>query len=318
MILTNDDIHEFEAALDKTLINDHYRENIHGAIFDGYEDEILLNQWISNNPQVLMAGAAFQEYVGAHELPLYKALVNNNFMPSIKHAGFRPYEGSWLLASVRASDQFGGSNEGVYGYSIEKLRQAIDENDDDIFDKAVYKIADIDEIIRKAKKHIDCGIIDPTTFVSPTLWTPDNQSKEKLIIQSAATPIIKAIQEEKCELGSLHWRQLEDIVAEILRQSGMEVHSVTESPQGGRDIIARAELVPGEVITIAVEVKHRKVVDRPILHTALHQNAHFPALMLVTSGRFTAGVIKEAKKPTNTLRLFLKDGVAIRDMIKNY
>lgn len=130
--------------------------------------------------------------------------------------------------------------------------------------------------------------------------------------------MIKAIQDEKCELASLSWKQLEDIVAEILRNSGMEIHSVTESPQGGRDIIARTQLVPGEVMTIAVEVKHRKSVDRPILHTALHQNSHFPALMLVTSGRFTAGVIREAEQSGNRLRLFLKDGVAIRDMIRNY
>jgi hypothetical protein len=311
VILTKDDIFEFEAAIEKEFDANHYRENIYGGYLDGYEEEIELNDWLGNNPQVLMAGANLQEYVGAHELPLYQSLVKQNFIPSIRQPGFRSFEGSWSIASHRGP-------YGIYGYTIEKLGQAVELDDDALFDEATYKIDEIDEILKKARRFVDNGVLDPTTFVSPKLWTPDNQSREKGIIQSVSLPLIRAIQNEKCELGSLHWKQLEDIVAEILRESGMEIHAVTESPQGGRDIIARTEIVPGELLTIAIEVKHRKTVDRPILHTALHQNAHFPALMLITSGRFTAGVIQEAKQPQNRLRLFLKDGVAIKDMINSY
>ena len=99
----------------------------------------------------------------------------------------------------------------------------------------------------------------------------------------------------------------------------MEIHLVDESPQGGRDILARCPLIPGrEVMTIAVEVKHRPVIDRPTIQMSLHQNRRFPALMFVTSGRFTSGVIKEAASHENRMRLYLKDGVAIRDMISAY
>jgi len=311
VILIKDDIFEFEAAIEKVFDENYYRENIYAAHLDGYEEEIELNNWLANNPQVLMAGANLQEYVGAHELPLYQSLVKQNFIPQIRQPGFRSFESSWSIASHRGP-------YGIYGYSIEKRSKAVEKDDDELFDEATYKIAEIDEILKKAVKLVDNGVLDPTTFVSPSLWTPDNQAKEKEIIQSASLPLIRAIQDEKCELESLHWRQLEEILAEILRASGMEIHAVTESPQGGRDVIARTEIVPGELMTIAVEVKHRKTVDRPLLHTALHQNSHFPALMLITSGRFTAGVIKKAKQPQNRLRLFLKDGVAIRDMINSY
>jgi hypothetical protein len=69
---------------------------------------------------------------------------------------------------------------------------------------------------------------------------------------------------------------------------------------------------------MAVEVKHRKVVDRPEVEMALHQNRRFPALLFVTSGRFTAGVLKEKALPENQLRLFLKDGDALGDLIRDY
>jgi HJR/Mrr/RecB family endonuclease len=175
------------------------------------------------------------------------------------------------------------------------------------------------EMVSRASKFVDNPLIDQTTWVSPKLWTPDRQAIERIHLQETAGAILAEISTRKRELADLKWQELEEIVAELLRSKGMEISLVRENPQGGRDIIARAELVPGsEVVTIAVEVKHRRVVDRPILQQAIAQNKHFPALMLVTSGRFTAGVIKEAAKAENRLRVFLKDGIAIRDLAKVY
>jgi hypothetical protein len=97
----------------------------------------------------------------------------------------------------------------------------------------------------------------------------------------------------------------------------MSIHVVRESPQGGRDIIARGQLIPhAEPVTIAVEVKHRPVVGRPEVQMALHQNRMFPALLFVTSGRFSGGVISEASLPENRMRLFLQDGVALRELLR--
>jgi hypothetical protein len=86
-----------------------------------------------------------------------------------------------------------------------------------------------------------------------------------------------------------------------------------------RDIIARGELIPGlEPFEFAVEVKHQRVVDRPQVQLALKQNEGYPALLFVTSGRFTAGVYEEKLKPENRLRLRLMEGVALGKLIQDY
>lgn len=257
-----------------------------------------------------MAGASLQEYVGAHDLPLYRALIRKQFIGDMWRPAFRTQQGRWFL---------GGAQPGkIIGYSFDGLRLAVKKDSDDLFDKSITLLGNADDILRKAAGYLRSDLLDPTAFISPRLWTPGSQDSEKLRLQATALPLIQAIQNDHIDLASVHWKELEDIVAEVLRSSGMEIHSVQSAPQGGRDLIARVQIAPGEILTIAVEVKHRKLVDRPILHTALHQNANFPALMLVTSGRFTAGILQEARRPENKMRLFLKDGVAIRDMISTY
>jgi hypothetical protein len=130
---------------------------------------------------------------------------------------------------------------------------------------------------------------------------------------------MSALRSEKIGLAELHWRVLEDIVAEVLRRAGMEIHVVRERPQGGRDIVARGHLIPGqEPIQMAVEVKQKKVVDRPEVQAALWQNRGYPALLLATSGRFTSGVFQEKGLAENKFRLFLKDGIALGDLVRDY
>jgi hypothetical protein len=159
----------------------------------------------------------------------------------------------------------------------------------------------------------------PSAIISPKLWTPAAQHKERLILKEATEGILKALFRGDIELRSLSWRQLEDIVGELLVARGLEIHHVTESPQGGRDLIFRGELLPGlDPVTVAVEVKHREVVGVAEVHQALSQNRRFPALLFVTSGRFTSGVYAERDRDENHLRLFLKDGVAIGDLIRMY
>lgn len=118
-------------------------------------------------------------------------------------------------------------------------------------------------------------------------------------------------------LQDLNPSEFEDLVAELLFETGLKVYKVRESPQGGRDLIARGTLIPGEEpLEMAVEVKHRWVVDRPEVQLTLYQNRAYPALVFVTSGRFTAGVFKEKLIAENCRRPFLKDGVAIGDMVR--
>ena len=113
----------------------------------------------------------------------------------------------------------------------------------------------------------------------------------------------------------LNASEFEDLVGEILLEGGLKIYKVRSHPQGGRDLIARGTLIPGEdPVEFAVEVKHRKIVDRPEVQLALQQNKAYPALLFVTSGRFTAGVFKEKAREENRFRLLLKDGVALGDL----
>jgi len=204
-------------------------------------------------------------------------------------------------------------------YAGENIPDDYKKQCEDLVTSAKLHLPSFDEIMAAAIPYVSNPLVDPTLFVSPKLWTPFSQEHQKLYLANSAIEIIQALQSERRTLDDIHWKDLEELVAELLRQKGMEIHLVNESPQGGRDIIARAAYIPGYgPLTIAVEVKHMRTVDRPIVQQALYQNRHFPALLIATSGQFTLGAVEEAKKPENRMRLFLHDGVAVRDMIRNY
>ncbi|HEV7241559.1 MAG TPA: restriction endonuclease [Thermoanaerobaculia bacterium] len=156
---------------------------------------------------------------------------------------------------------------------------------------------------------------DVTAALLPSLNVP---IESKPLIQVASTSILQEIANESVSLAQIHWRVLEEIVAELLRNMGMTVHLTPRSADGGRDVIARGELIPGEPTILAVEVKHRPTVPVSDLRNALWANRHFPALLFVTSGRFSAGVYREQIKGENRLRLLLKDGLGLRQWIDQY
>jgi len=137
-------------------------------------------------------------------------------------------------------------------------------------------------------------------------------------VHVAAKAVLRELQGNRKSLVDIHWRTLEEIVAELLHDLGMEVHITDRSGDGGRDVIARGELIPGEPTVLAVEVKHRKVVPVSEVRHALWANRHFPALLFVTSGRFSAGVYREQGANECLLRLYLKDGQGIRQWIDQY
>ena len=252
---------------------------------------------------------------------------------------FRDFTGHWILPSALGTlndDEWAGYRLAALDHALreakrlereERERYAGDSRipgyyvteTEKLLVAAEIPLPSFDEIIQRAKPYLSNPLVDPTAFVSPRLWTPFNQENEKRLLQSSAVDIITEIRKQGRELNSLHWRELEELVAELLRSSGMEVHVVNESPQGGRDVIGRLPTTAaGMPVTIAIEVKHRKIVDRPLVQVAIQQNRQFPMLMFVTSGRFTIGAVKEAEKPENRMRLSLHDGIAVRDMIHSY
>ena len=160
-------------------------------------------------------------------------------------------------------------------------------------------------------------VAEPTTIVLPELWTP-NAGIQQIELVDSARDILLTLYQEKKALANIHWRTLEEIVAELLRARGLSIHITPRSDDGGRDIIARGELLPGEPSILAVEVKQKPVVKINDLRSALWANKSFPVLMFATSGRFSAGVIKEKDKADNLFRLVLKDGIALKQWIDAY
>lgn len=159
---------------------------------------------------------------------------------------------------------------------------------------------------------------EPYTLLLPGMWTPRIQLEQRIALADTIPDLLHSIHNQQTSLRDIHWRQLEEVIAELLRSHGLEIFVTPRAHDGGRDIIARGELIPGEPTAIAVEVKQKSVVGLEDVQRALRANEDFPALMVATAGRFSAGVIKERGRNRNHLRLFLKDGVALRQWIDSY
>jgi hypothetical protein len=149
----------------------------------------------------------------------------------------------------------------------------------------------------------------PSISLFPSIWTGEDLS---MAHNDAIQQFIQKYEHEKLSFESLSWRQMEELVAELLKLQGMDVTVTPSQKDGGRDIIARGELIPGEPTIFAVEVKQKPVVGIHDVRAALYANRNMPALLIATSGRFSAGVIKESRISDNRYRLFLKDGVALK------
>src|SRR6476659_881773 len=107
------------------------------------------------------------------------------------------------------------------------------------------------------------------------LWTPALRAKTRIELRKSIDDILKAVFEQKVELTAISPRKLEELVAELLREKGLDIHLTPYSKDGGRDIIARGELVPGEPMVIAVEVKKKPVVGLHDVQRALYANSDF-------------------------------------------
>ena len=180
--------------------------------------------------------------------------------------------------------------------------------------RSIYLTAD--GILAKCKQAISCpGAFGAITL--PNFWYSP-ESHPTLEIVSTVKEILQQLKIGAIDLDELHWRALEEVVAELLRAKGMLVSVTSRGSDGGRDVIARGELIPGEPMVLAIEVKQKPVVSLDEVRSRLYANREFPALMFATSGRFTAGVVREKNRPENFLRMFLKDGQALGQWIQQY
>ena len=168
-------------------------------------------------------------------------------------------------------------------------------------------------LLRRAQETPDT---QPHRLWYPGPWLQQGLFQERL--GSVVTDILRAICVEGKSIREVPPRQLEELVAELLRARGLEISLTPFSKDGGRDIIARGELLPGEPMLLAVEVKQKPVVGIADVQRALRANEDFPALLVATAGRFSAGVVREKARVRNEDRLFLKDGIALSQWIAAY
>lgn len=293
-------------------------------------------EFFADHPHLLMP-MGFDEYVSFsnwNELSKFWLLEPSTDTERAPQSLYRTPTGQWLwLMGVPISrrdpkppGERGGDLFEFHSKSSLQKDFDAEERTDDILDHIIYQIGgepalmfSFQDLYRKLESIVDSWETEQKTLWSPQLWTPSAQTRERSLLTTSIGRILLALHEENISLSDVTWQQLEEIVAEILRGLGLEIAIVRGRPQGGRDIVARGQLIPGqEPLTMAVEVKHRPIVGRPDVQAALWQNRYFPALLFVTSGRFTAGVVREKALPENQIRLFLKDGVALGDMIRDY
>jgi hypothetical protein len=177
----------------------------------------------------------------------------------------------------------------------------------------------MEELVADLRERVQRPRESSSVLWSPKLWTPREQARQRALLDTTLAPHLEAWRTSGICFEDLNTSEFEDLVGEVLFAAGLKIYKVREAPQGGRDLIARGTLIPNEEpIEMAVEVKHRRVVDRPEVQLALYQNRAYPALLFVTSGRFTAGVFDEKTREENRFRLFLKDGLAIGDLVRTH
>lgn len=70
----------------------------------------------------------------------------------------------------------------------------------------------------------------------------------------------------------------------MLQSKELQIEVTPRSKDGGRDIIARGEIIPGEPTVLAVEVKQKAIVGLEDVQRALRANRDYPALLFATSG----------------------------------
>lgn len=224
-----------------------------------------------------------------------EAAVESPWWFSLPRLNFRTAAGRWatLISCPRFSPDYEFLCDLAFSFGFKGARQKRGRHSSYLYSVAEIRIA-LDDLVSRAEISAREPKNKRTILWTPRLWTLGEQERQRHLINSTLEPYFERWKESGMCFADLNPSEFEDLVGEVLFQAGLNVYKVRNAPQGGRDLIARGVLIPGEEpIEMAVEVKHRPLVDRPLVELALHQNQNYPALLFVTSGRFTAGVLEE-------------------------
>jgi hypothetical protein len=309
-----------------------FSENPHLLMLDSFDEHRQHEPTVSELEGLETFGGGSSGHRKFHKLPLLEYRTRSGRWATILRApqigwGYPELEAFLLSTSfrsgVRGLDRLVWSAPKRQGHDTEEDDEEADEEYQAQKQEIIDSVSEgrielsLEEVLADIERRVAIPRTQTSVLWSPKIWVPREIERQRQLLDVTLRPHLERWTQIGFSLDDLNASEFEDLVGELLRRAGLEIYKVRQSPQGGRDLIARGVLIPGEEpIQMAVEVKHRRIVDRPELQLALYQNRCYPALIFAASGRFTAGVFEEKAIRENHFRLFLKDGVAIGEMVR--
>lgn len=135
---------------------------------------------------------------------------------------------------------------------------------------------DADRWLNNLRRTAEAPVLETHTLISPGLWTPESQLEQRIALSETVPSLLREVYKERQSLREIHWRDLEELVAELLRLRGLDITVTARTRDGGRDIVARGELIPGEPSVLAVEVKQKTKVGLADVQRALQRKGGRP------------------------------------------
>jgi hypothetical protein len=122
---------------------------------------------------------------------------------------------------------------------------------------------------------------------------------------SPSVDLLARIRERKISLDELHWRQFEEVIAELLEEDGWTVTLRQGSKDGGVDIEAKRNLPGAGPILTVWQAKHlrRGKVGIDVVRELADSTREFGASkgVIVTSSFLTKGALQRIKRDTYQL-----------------
>ena len=120
-------------------------------------------------------------------------------------------------------------------------------------------------------------------------------------------------------IASLNWKEMQDLVAALLRAMNYKTEISPDGADRGKDIIASPDGFGFEQPRIVVEVKHRRgeKIDAPALRAFMGGRHKDDRGLYVSTGGFTKDAYYEADRSNIPLKLMTLDELA-KAVIENY
>jgi HJR/Mrr/RecB family endonuclease len=132
------------------------------------------------------------------------------------------------------------------------------------------------------------------------------ETKREIIQLSPSFGVLEKLVEGGIDLSSLHWREFEELIAELLEKDGYSVELGSGRSDGGKDLIAIKDLGENGLYKAVWQAKHKTsgkgVGVSVIRELADTRNEHKASKgVLVTSTYLTRGALERVQRDTYVL-----------------